>query len=147
MSMRVVVSGVRFSAAHFVFCGKSMECLHGHNYEIEADVKGKPGKDGMIIDFRVLKSALKHACAPLDHKIILASGEKATRIAKKSGSVAVLVQEKKYVFPAEDVALLPVRATTAEELARLLYSRVKKKVKGLSEIRVFESPHCSASYP
>ena len=145
--MRVVVSGIRFSAAHFVFCGKECERLHGHNYEIEADAEGKPGRDGMIIDFSKLKRMLRDACGPLDHKILLASGEKRLKIEKKKGHVMLQAGRKMYVFPDEDVEILPIRATTAEELARLIYSRVKKKAKGLSEIRVFESPSMSASYP
>lgn len=39
---------------------------HGHTYRIEVEVEG-PVKDGMVIDFDVLKSNLRETLKPYDH--------------------------------------------------------------------------------
>ena len=58
-----------FSAAHFLshYRGKC-EKLHGHNYHLRLWVRGsRLDEGGMLVDFSLLKTALKEAIAPLDH--------------------------------------------------------------------------------
>ncbi len=58
-----------FAAAHFLrdYHGKC-ENLHGHNYKVFVHVQGrKLDSGGMLLDFSVLKAALKKALAGLDH--------------------------------------------------------------------------------
>ena len=58
-----------FSAAHFLrdYNGKC-ENLHGHNYKVYAHVKGsKLNEGGMLLDFSLLKKALRTICKSLDH--------------------------------------------------------------------------------
>jgi len=58
-----------FAAAHFLadFHGKC-ERLHGHNYRVLAHARGDSlDGGGMLIDFGVLKGALREVCAALDH--------------------------------------------------------------------------------
>lgn len=59
-----------FSAAHFLndYHGKC-EQLHGHNYTVYAHVRGDVlDKGGMLLDFSVLKKALRSVCGTLDHR-------------------------------------------------------------------------------
>lgn len=59
-----------FAAAHFLndFHGKC-ERLHGHNYRVLAHARGEAlDSGGMLIDFGVLKNALRQVCADLDHR-------------------------------------------------------------------------------
>lgn len=58
-----------FAAAHFLsdFHGKC-ERLHGHNYRVLAHARGdKLDSGGMLVDFGVLKGALREVCGRLDH--------------------------------------------------------------------------------
>jgi len=58
-----------FAAAHFLahYHGKC-ERLHGHNYRVRVTVEGASLDDGgMLVDFGVLKAALKDVLAELDH--------------------------------------------------------------------------------
>ena len=58
-----------FAAAHFLrnYHGKC-ENLHGHNYKVYAHVRGTElDAGGMLIDFSVLKEALRAVIATLDH--------------------------------------------------------------------------------
>ncbi len=60
-----------FDAAHYLphYHGKC-EHLHGHTYKLVVEVEGAPDKEGMVMDFTVLKrtvqelvlSKLDHAC-------------------------------------------------------------------------------------
>lgn len=58
-----------FAAAHFLrdYHGKC-EALHGHNYKVFAHVRGNQlDEGGMLLDFGVVKKALREICARLDH--------------------------------------------------------------------------------
>jgi 6-pyruvoyltetrahydropterin/6-carboxytetrahydropterin synthase len=58
-----------FSAAHFLshYHGKC-EKLHGHNYKVRLWIRGgELDEGGMLVDFSLLKKALKESIAPLDH--------------------------------------------------------------------------------
>ncbi|MBE6345492.1 MAG: 6-carboxytetrahydropterin synthase QueD [Spirochaetaceae bacterium] len=58
-----------FAAAHFLqdYHGKC-EALHGHNYKVYAHVRGNTlDSGGMLVDFGVLKKALRQTCSQLDH--------------------------------------------------------------------------------
>ena len=59
-----------FAAAHFLrdYNGKC-ENMHGHNYKVYAHVRGfQLNEGGMLMDFSLLKGALKAVCETLDHK-------------------------------------------------------------------------------
>ena len=59
----------QFGAAHQLrgFRGKC-ENLHGHNWKIEVYVKGqKLDRNGLLIDFDIVKKATKKAIEKLDH--------------------------------------------------------------------------------
>ena len=61
-----------FEAAHFIkgYNGKCSR-LHGHNWIIEAVVRGeKLDKLGMLIDFKVLKAELNKVLDELDHRFL-----------------------------------------------------------------------------
>ena len=58
-----------FAAAHFIknYHGKC-ENLHGHNYKVRVFVSGnKLDEGGMLLDFGILKKALREITGTLDH--------------------------------------------------------------------------------
>lgn len=62
-----------FSAGHALknYHGKC-ERLHGHNFKVKATVQGseQDPQTGLILDFKTLKLAVKHAIARLDHQML-----------------------------------------------------------------------------
>ncbi len=61
-----------FSSAHYLknYQG-ACENLHGHNWVVEVEVKGKKlNSIGLLIDFKELKKALKKVLSELDHKLL-----------------------------------------------------------------------------
>jgi 6-pyruvoyltetrahydropterin/6-carboxytetrahydropterin synthase len=62
----------QFAAAHQLreYQG-GCENLHGHNWKVEVFVKGeKLGKDGLLIDFQVIKNATREVLEELDHTFL-----------------------------------------------------------------------------
>lgn len=62
----------QFGAAHQLKdTGGECENLHGHNWKIEVYVKGERlDKNGLLIDFKVLKQETKKVIDKLDHKYL-----------------------------------------------------------------------------
>ena len=61
-----------FAAAHRLELHKGKcEALHGHNFKVEVLFEGEQiARDGMLVDFAILKSFLRTIVADLDHKYI-----------------------------------------------------------------------------
>jgi len=120
MTWRVGVSG-GFSAAHF-HAGAGEECarVHGHNYRVEAVVEGDRAEQGMLMDFRVLRRALREAASGWDHRILNETDD--------------------------FIELLP----TAENIARRIFEKIDPAAAGpgarLLEVKVWEKEDCWASY-
>lgn len=113
-----------FEAAHRVvdYPGKC-DRLHGHNWKVEAIVKGKELDElGMLVDFKVVKNALKEVLDRFDHRYL---------------------NELK---PFSD-GLNP----TAENLARIIFeelapSKAFVRDSHLYAITVYETPNSSVTY-
>jgi len=61
-----------FSAAHQLkdFTGRC-ERLHGHNWKVEVYLMGKElNRDGMLLDFRILKDILNRVLNRFDHQFL-----------------------------------------------------------------------------
>jgi len=71
--MKVGVEGLTFDSAHYTK-GSSDKCLnlHGHTFRLEVEVEGEIDPEtGMIIDFALLKKAVKEILVDYDHKVIV----------------------------------------------------------------------------
>ncbi len=121
-------SGIRFSSCHFIPKHEKCSRLHGHGYIVHLRLEGDVGEDGMIMDFVVLKKKLKSMIDVMDHHILLPGISKEVLISKKDGSVEVVSCGKRYVFPLEDVVILDVPTTTAEEMSRMMAEMMVRDV-------------------
>jgi 6-pyruvoyltetrahydropterin/6-carboxytetrahydropterin synthase len=114
-----------FSAAHFItFAGNICERLHGHNYRVRAEVEGPLDENRYVIDFILLRDAVKRICDELDHHMLLPTQHPTIRVAAGEREVEVTFEERRWVFPRGDCILLPVPNTTAELLARYIGQRL-----------------------
>jgi len=145
-SIRVAKSRLGFSAAHFLVSHEKCGRLHGHNYRVRVAVRGEPNADGMVIDFGALmKEALK-VCKEIDQKVILAADSPDIRLVQSGGETRVRLPDREYVLPASDVVVLPIRASTAEEIAEYFCRRISENMKGVEWVEVEESPGSAARY-
>ncbi|MEW5937352.1 MAG: 6-carboxytetrahydropterin synthase [Candidatus Thermoplasmatota archaeon] len=132
-------AGITFSAAHFLprhdKCGR----LHGHMYALHAHLHGRKGEEGVLIDFLKLKGAMRSAVQELDHKVIIPLRGEGLVVKKEGEGVHVSYDNKRYLFPSEDVVLLEIAAPTAEELAEYLLQKLMNllgDVEGIERIEV-----------
>jgi 6-pyruvoyltetrahydropterin/6-carboxytetrahydropterin synthase len=115
-----------FSAGHFItFHENICERLHGHNYRVAVEVEGPLDENAYVVDFIVLRDALKAITGELDHRMMLPTEHPAIRVQAGELEVLVTFEDRRWVFPRCDCVLLPVRNTTAELLARHIGCRLR----------------------
>jgi len=116
--------GVRgsFAAAHRLesYEGKC-EALHGHNFFVETLYEGDGlNKDGMLVDFKILKENLRDVLNTLDHTYI------------------------------NEIPFFSGRASSSEYIAMYVFEELEKLLQGsrvsLKEVRVWESGDAYAAY-
>jgi len=107
-----------FSAAHHLL-NYDGECenQHGHNWKVEAYIKGTElNKSNLLVDFKVLKKELNNILKLLDHKDINT------------------LEDFQSVSPSSEV------------ISKFIYDRLKKAVSGVYKISVWETANSCASY-
>lgn len=137
--MQIELGGAGFSAAHFVIGHKTCEHLHGHNWSVRVTVDGDEDDRGLVVDFIELKKILKNICDEFDHRTLIPTNNSSVKIIRKEGRTEILVHNRKYELPDEDVALVPAINITVEELARVIAEKLKNallKYKNVYQITV-----------
>lgn len=107
-----------FSAAHHLL-NYNGECenQHGHNWLVEAFVKGDVlDKSNILIDYKVLKRELKAVLDLLDHKDINE------------------LEDFKGISPSSEI------------LCKYIYEKLKERIPQVSKISVWETATSCASY-
>ena len=107
-----------FSSAHNLrnYRGKC-EHLHGHNWVVEAVFSYKElDKDGMAMDFKDAKAILKDILEELDHSYL------------------------------NDLKDFKTANPTSENIAKVIYEKVKKRCARIRSISVWENESSCATY-
>jgi 6-pyruvoyltetrahydropterin/6-carboxytetrahydropterin synthase len=118
-----------FCAAHFItYEGHLCEALHGHNYRVATGCEGPLDENFYVFDFVRLKRLLKTVADRLDHRTLLPSESERIVVQQTGDEVVATYKDKRYVFPAGDVVLLPIPNTTAEMLARWIAGEIKARL-------------------
>ncbi len=121
---------LRFTAAHFIAFRGFREPLHGHTYQVKVTVSGPVGPDGYVVDFLVLKKVAEEECARLHFSTLLPQQSDCLRIEANAIQVTVQCEDgTSFVFPRQDVCLLPLVHSSSEEIARYLLSRLRDRLK------------------
>ena len=124
--MEIMLDGwklnLTFAAAHFIADYSKCSRLHGHSYAISVIVKGK-AINGIVMDFVELKNRIRSIAEELDHKVLIPTkGD--LKINVKDNEVEVIHKEKRFVFPKEDCAFIPVQSSSAENLASYILQKL-----------------------
>jgi GTP cyclohydrolase I len=138
LEAKILLEDCKFCSAHFLASPGFRETLHGHSFTASVSVGGPEVKaDGYLVDFRALKNALRRACKRLDQKTLLPLNSEVLQLQQTSGpspQVDITCEDgSRFSLPASDCVLLPVANTTAEELARYLWSDILE-TEGLGEV-------------
>src|SRR5258707_3407361 len=124
-----------FASAHFItFAGHRCEALHGHNYRVRVTLDGALDRDSwFVFDFVILKALMRKLCDEIDHKVLLPLENPKLQIVEDGGLVTVSYEHTlRYVFPANECALLPIPNTTVEMLAQLLVTRLRAELQKMN---------------
>ena len=120
--MYEIVVFSHFSGAHRLrYLHGQCEKLHGHNWKIEAHVTSRHlGKDGIALDFGLLKEKLGAILNDLDHTYL------------------------------NDLSYFKSHEPSSENIARYVFDRLRAMLKGhpatLKKVTAWESDTASASY-
>jgi 6-pyruvoyltetrahydropterin/6-carboxytetrahydropterin synthase len=133
---------LKFSAAHFIAYKGFREPLHGHNYQVSVSIAGTVGADGYVLDFGIVKDVTRRICAELDERVLVPTLSDCLTMTEDGPSVVLVYEDgARFVFPATDVAMLPIHHASAEELAAYVLERLRTalrehEVRGLTELEV-----------
>jgi len=133
----------KFSSAHFlIFDEKRAEKLHGHNYQVVVEVAPAKGvsfaEKGFFLDFNLLKKHIKTRLDQWDEMVLLPAKHPEMKISNKAPSLEVRFRDRFYVFPANEVCLLPITNTSVEQLSQILAEEFSEDFKkwGVARVRV-----------
>jgi 6-pyruvoyltetrahydropterin/6-carboxytetrahydropterin synthase len=132
-----------FSSAHFItLSGHQCESLHGHNYRIGVTVEGDVDPEcAFVVDFGVIKRMVRPHVQAMDHKVLLPTRNPKLRLVEDGDRTVVEYQgAARFVFPASNVALLPISNTTAEMIAEYLAHQFRSDLgkEGLTRLEAIE---------
>jgi len=127
-SIHVAKENLKFSAAHFIAYPGFREPLHGHNYQVGIKVEGQLATTGYVLDFGLIKKLTRQIVERLDERTIIPSESDCLAIRRQGNQVSVAYEGDGFVFPASDVALLPIAHSSAEELARFIWSELHREL-------------------
>ena len=118
-SIEVDKEYIKFSAAHFlIFPDGSAERLHGHNYRVYVEVEAALTRFGLVIDFQHIKPLLVEIVDELDeHWIVPGEHHELVHRSIEGDHLEVVYRDRTYRAPAEDVVVLPINNTSAENLS------------------------------
>jgi len=111
-----------FSGAHRLrYLHGKCEELHGHNWKVEVSVvSNRLGKDGVVVDFGILKQKVEKVLKPLDHTYL------------------------------NDLPYFSGVEPSSENIAKYIFDRLKRDLKKhpgtLQKVTAWESETSSATY-
>ena len=130
-------AGIKFSACHLIPGHGKCSRLHGHIYSIHAKVHGEQNEKGMVLDFISLKDALRSIADELDHRVLIPGDSKEMEL-DIGEDLKVVVDEKNYVFPLDDVVVMDIKLASAEELAKFILERLLSLIEIPENVKVIE---------
>lgn len=152
--VRVYKEYFNFAASHFlIFADGTREELHGHNYRVRVRIDGAIGEGDMVLDFCRLKPIVRQACQELDHRTLLPAQNPRLALRPDGDHIEAVYArpdggQDRFLFPRNDVLVLPIPNTSTERLAELLAAQVLDRVRVETpgakltrfEVEVEESP-------
>ena len=121
---------LKFSAAHFlIFPDGSAERLHGHNYQVTCAVSGPLSRFGLVLDFMEVKPVIRELCDQLDEHWLLPGEHHELAIEEDGDHWDVRYRERHYRAPKEDVIVLPINNTSAENLSAWIGREMLKRLR------------------
>ena len=128
-SIQIHKDYLKFSAAHFlIFPDGTAERLHGHNYKVYVDLHTELDQHGLVVNFKEIKPLVRALCDELDEHFLVPGQHPVLTAVNTGDSMEIRYKERRYVIPANEVIVLPIGNSSAENLAgwfgRTLHERM-----------------------
>jgi 6-pyruvoyltetrahydropterin/6-carboxytetrahydropterin synthase len=124
-SIRVASADLIFSAAHFItFEGGGCEPLHGHDYRVKAELSGPLGANEYLVDFVLIRDALRAIVAELDHCTLLPGKHDSIEVAVEGEEYVIRHAGRRWILPRDNCRVLPIANTTTEMFAQYIGRRL-----------------------
>ena len=120
----------KFSAAHFlIFPDGTAERLHGHNYRVFVDLQTELDEHGLVVNFKEIKPLVRAICDELDEHVLI-PGEHPVLTAepRDDGQLEIRYRERFYSIPADEVIVLPIGNSSAENLATWFGGELRRRM-------------------
>lgn len=142
-----------FSSGHFtVFSKTERECLHGHNYYVEAEFEAAESEPGLLCDYGILKEEIKKICKPLHCKFLLPSSSPYLHLKEEGDQLFAKFGQEHIPFLKKDIVILPVSNTSLEDLSQYFLDCLLKNTNFIKqyefrriEIKIFNGNEQSAT--
>lgn len=126
-TISIAKEALHFAAAHFtIFSATERENLHGHNFQVAADIDADVGEDGLAFDYNLVKRTLQALCDALDERTLLPGRSPHLAITEEQGYTIAHFNGERIPFLPRDVLMLPVANITVEALAGWLGAELLK---------------------
>lgn len=131
-SIKIQKDYLKFSAAHFlIFPDGSAERLHGHNYKVFVDLHTPLDEHGLVVNFKEIKPLIRDLVDELDEHLLIPGEHPVLTCEREGDSYDIRYRERRYLVPVEDVIVLPISNSSAENLAtwvgRTLLERIQAR--------------------
>ena len=127
-TVRVSKDYLVFSSGHFItYSGDQCERLHGHNYRVAVEVEDGLDENYYVFDFIALKDLTRAIVDELDHRMLLPTRSDLIRLEEDGPNWLVRYQDRRWSFPRNECALIPIANTTAELLADHIAGRLRSE--------------------
>ena len=109
---------LKFSAAHFlIFPDGSAERLHGHNYKVYVELHTDLDQHGLVVNFKEIKPLVRQLCDELDEHLLIPGQHPVLTVERNGEHCEICYRERRYLIPADEVIVLPISNSSAENLA------------------------------
>ena len=117
---------LHFSSAHFtLFSATERENLHGHNFQVGAEIEAAVDDTGLCFDYNLIKDALRDICNELDEQMLLPEQSPWLQVERNETHTIAHFNGEAITFLNRDAMTLPIRNITVEELAGWILTRVR----------------------
>lgn len=120
---------LKFSAAHFlIFPDGTAERLHGHNYKVFVEVRSDLDDHGLVLNFKQVKPLIRSIVDELDEHLLIPGEHAVLQCERSEGRAKIRYLDRLYEVPVEDVIVLPINNTSAENLAAWLGRELRRRI-------------------
>ncbi len=128
-TVRVSKDYLVFCSGHFItYAGDKCERIHGHNYRVAVEVEDILDENHYVFDFIALKDLTRAVTDEIDHRMLLATRNKQITLNDDGANWLVRYEDRRWSFPKEECALLPIANTTAELLADYIGDQLRSAI-------------------